>query len=586
MLDPPSSDGSSCVERGVKSFENVLAVVCKALDGVKLEIPEPVLTRARMRSDAMRLLSSVKYDSGSVIKNMVKAESLLHRAIDHELRDESRPLQASSSSSGCKSLRLRELRMLRGQALGTSAIASPADCEKFVDHAAMEFRALIGEEPSFLPAYIELARVFTFSRRWQEALEIYQKALHLLTGAEDQSQGHSTSRYQTQIRRGIAKVEQKLLQSKDNEFVNGSSQDSGDGSGWWRVLAIIGLTWNTCIYQLENAAPAEGHPCPHQAWHVQVWLDSTMREYTPVSSAEDWERGRIDLLVKTYIDGTVSKHFGTLCTFQHALEASLSSYTSLDDQPCWVRLSVPMTTLTLPDLSVACPTFANSPVLRLGIVAGGTGIAPALQLLTEVIDSEGAFGSECQAVLLYSSRTSLDVLMLDELRAVAASSEGRIIIRHTLTDPGADRDEDDLWETVPQQHFQGRHPHFASFFNPFEPRDGPLQTGSDEEAGLRGHVDEAMLHAVLPAPSVSTRVVLSGPQGLLDSSRASLLKLGYSREAIVELRATPVPGSCREDAPSRNESSGRKEVVSREAPTNGGLSFADRVRAAGANRSM
>ena len=69
-----------------------------------------------------------------------------------------------------------------------------------------------------------------------------------------------------------------------------------------------------------------------KAWHVQVFLGSTVREYTPVSSARAWEDGSLDLLVKTYPDGTVSRFFGTLRTVQEAREAALQSYAPLEEQ--------------------------------------------------------------------------------------------------------------------------------------------------------------------------------------------------------------------------------------------------------------
>ena len=61
-----------------------------------------------------------------------------------------------------------------------------------------------------------------------------------------------------------------------------------------------------------NKPPAKPHPYPNDAWHVNVRFGGIVREYTPVSSAEDWERGRMDLLVKTYEMGIVSKKFAML----------------------------------------------------------------------------------------------------------------------------------------------------------------------------------------------------------------------------------------------------------------------------------
>jgi hypothetical protein len=119
--------------------------------------------------------------------------------------------------------------------------------------------------------------------------------------------------------------------------------DSGDGSGRWKVDKITGLAWDTCIYHLTNQPPAVPHPYPNDAWHVNIRFGGTVREYTPVSSAADWEAGRIDLLVKTYEDGQVSKKFAML--------RQASPYTSAEEQPCWALTSAPALTLTLPALT-------------------------------------------------------------------------------------------------------------------------------------------------------------------------------------------------------------------------------------------
>ena len=56
------------------------------------------------------------------------------------------------------------------------------------------------------------------------------------------------------------------------------------------------------------------------------------QECTPISSASAWEDGRLELLVKTYPDGCVSRFFGTLRTVQEAREAALQNYAPLEEQ--------------------------------------------------------------------------------------------------------------------------------------------------------------------------------------------------------------------------------------------------------------
>lgn len=152
------------------------------------------------------------------------------------------------------------------------------------------------------------------------------------------------------------------------------------------------------------------------------------------------------------------------------------------------------------------------------------------------------FDSSCRAALLYSSRASIDVLLLDELRAAEAASNGRVQVHHTLTDASASMEGADPWSSVPKrQNFHGKHGNFASFFQPFKPKGGPLRTAVGQEAELRGRVDRAMLRQLMPAPGPGTRVVVCGPQGFLDSVSEALLALGHMGDSVVQLRATSMP---------------------------------------------
>merc|ERR1711957_1037128 len=99
-------------------------------------------------------------------------------------------------------------------------------------------------------------------------------------------------------------------------------------------------------------------------------------------------------------------------------------------------MGVPKLTLTLPGLGVGLQVQKQQQSFaHIGLIVGGTGIVPALQILREIAKgAEGAFHPDCKAVLLYASRRACDVLALDELRAVEASAPGRIVVWHTLTD--------------------------------------------------------------------------------------------------------------------------------------------------------
>ena len=50
------------------------------------------------------------------------------------------------------------------------------------------------------------------------------------------------------------------------------------------------MTWHTTL--LAEVGPNDEGPLP--------WIE---RDYTPISSAKDWEAGRCDILIKVYPDG-------------------------------------------------------------------------------------------------------------------------------------------------------------------------------------------------------------------------------------------------------------------------------------------
>jgi len=169
------------------------------------------------------------------------------------------------------------------------------------------------------------------------------------------------------------------------------------------------------------------------------------------------------------------------------------------------------------------------------MVVGGTGIAPALQILREVANPEGAFGPSCEGTLLYSSHTPQDVLAVDELRELEERSEGRISVRHTLTDFEVEGKEESSGGT--DYWLPGRHYHFTSQWNPYKPESGELLLGEDDEAGLRGRPDQDMVAAELPAPGDGVRIAVCGPPQMWDDMKVALMNLGHKEENLIELKA-------------------------------------------------
>jgi len=112
-----------------------------------------------------------------------------------------------------------------------------------------------------------------------------------------------------------------------------------------------------------------------------------VRPYTPVSPVS--RRGSFDLIVKSYPEGKLS-----------AVLAALPLGASLAFKGPFLKFE-----------------YARGSVDALGMVAGGTGITPMYQLITAILADPR---DVTQVRLLYASRTPADIILRDELDALAA----------------------------------------------------------------------------------------------------------------------------------------------------------------------
>uniref|UniRef100_A0A7S4RYN9 FAD-binding FR-type domain-containing protein n=1 Tax=Alexandrium monilatum TaxID=311494 RepID=A0A7S4RYN9_9DINO len=515
------------------TFEDSLKILAMATRSSLPELPEPVLQRARLRSRAMRLAGEGAVNRSR--ERLAEAEALLSEAIALEAAvgeppaPRSRPLRLRLRERPRRAL---ELLLLRGELRGTRELGRTAD-------ALADLQSVIGESPQLAHAWAEKGKVLRRACRHADALAAFREALRLADLAKADGSNDSFGlpcHVRAWVGRCVSQLEERLRQ--DALLARGGAEfgasdagdnlanDSGNGSGWWKLARITGVSWNTCIYHFENHPPAVPHPLAHDAWHVKVCFGEVVREYTPVSTAAEWERGKLRLLVKTYARGSVSRRFAQL--------RAATDLTDIEEQRCWAQISVPLPTLKLERFAATA---------HLALIAGGTGVAPALQLLREVIDPQGALGTSCRATLVYSSGSPEDVFLLDELRHVEKAAGGRVRVHHTLTSEATGGAAGKAAEREAVQQIREQHHGFASRWNPFQPKGGPLGAGSGEDGGLRGRASPEMMKALLAPPGPATRVVVSGPPQMLEDVRAILLGLGHSADALVELEAFSVAGS-------------------------------------------
>ena len=112
-----------------------------------------------------------------------------------------------------------------------------------------------------------------------------------------------------------------------------------------------------------------------------------VRSYTPVSS--DLDRGHFDLLIKSYPTGNVSRYVAGLMVGQA------------------VRVRGPKGAMV----------YAPNMVRRFGMIAGGTGITPMLQIIKAVVRGRPA-GDSTELDLIFANVNPDDILLREDLDAL------------------------------------------------------------------------------------------------------------------------------------------------------------------------
>lgn len=131
-----------------------------------------------------------------------------------------------------------------------------------------------------------------------------------------------------------------------------------------------------------------------------------VRSYTPISG--DHEPGHFDLLIKTYPQGNISQHVASLKIGES------------------IRLRGPK------GMFVYTPNM----VRHFGMVAGGTGITPMLQIIRAIVRGR-AEGDKTEVDLIFANVTPEDILLKNDLDAVA-KEDSRIRVHYVLDKPPKD----------------------------------------------------------------------------------------------------------------------------------------------------
>ncbi|KAG2499807.1 hypothetical protein HYH03_002103 [Edaphochlamys debaryana] len=170
-----------------------------------------------------------------------------------------------------------------------------------------------------------------------------------------------------------------------------------------------------------------------------------VRPYTPTSPPD--AKGFMDLVVKVYDKGVMSKHFGEL---------------KVGDT---LEMKGPM------------KKYPYEPNCKkaIGLVAGGTGITPMLQVIDTVLANPA---DKTQLSLVYANMTEADIILKDKIDALAAKHPDRFKVYYVV--------------------------------------DKPSWGGLMWKGGV-GYMTKDMLSKNLPAASKDSLVMVCGPPGMMEA---------------------------------------------------------------------
>ncbi|EEH42284.2 NADH-cytochrome b5 reductase 1 [Paracoccidioides brasiliensis Pb18] len=251
------------------------------------------------------------------------------------------------------------------------------------------------------------------------------------------------------------------------------------------------VSHNVAIYRFALPRPTDilGLPIGQHislAATIEGQTKEIMRSYTPISS--DQETGYFDLLVKAYPQGNISKHLAGL------------------------RIGQTMKVRGPKGAMVYTPNM----VKRIGMIAGGTGITPMLQIIKAIIRGRQRNGGNdtTQVDLIFANVNPDDILLREELDQIAKEDDG-FRIYYVLNNPPAG------WEGG------------VGFVTPdmIKASFGFFRTHSPALSRLTNFL--STFQAKLPAPAPDTKILICGPPPMVSAMKKATESLGFKKAGLV-----------------------------------------------------
>lgn len=144
----------------------------------------------------------------------------------------------------------------------------------------------------------------------------------------------------------------------------------------------------------------------HMSLAANIQGKEVVRSYTPISSDE--QAGSFDLLIKSYPTGNISKHMASLMVGQT------------------MKVRGPKGAMV----------YAPNMVKRIGMLAGGTGITPMLQIIRAIIRGRPRNGGNDETVvdLIFANVNNEDILLREDLDALVKEDD-KFNVYYVLNNP-------------------------------------------------------------------------------------------------------------------------------------------------------
>lgn len=210
-----------------------------------------------------------------------------------------------------------------------------------------------------------------------------------------------------------------------------------------------------------------------------------VRSYTPITS--DNEKGYFDLLVKTYPQGNISKYLDNL------------------------KIGQTMKVKGPKGAMVYTPNMAR----HIGMIAGGTGITPMLQIIKAIIRGRPRNGGNdtTKVDLIFANVNPEDILLKDELDQLAKEDDG-FNVYYVLNNP--------------PEGWQGG----VGFVTADMIKVSRSMSARGLEIPLcvsKSSLTSIIFQEHLPAPAPDVKILLCGPPPMVSAMKKATESLGYAK---------------------------------------------------------